>query len=162
MFSPDRSGRNLLLGALTNVAAIAAGTAVYFALPLGVFGATGTWAFVGAFALGLVLVATLIVRQVLRFRSGATALTGVLISLYLAVLFFAAVYFGLSAHWPGSIAQLRTKVDALYFALSITSTVGFGDVHAAGQLARAVVDVHLMFNLGFLGVAVHAVRSAEH
>ncbi|MBK0865644.1 MULTISPECIES: two pore domain potassium channel family protein [unclassified Saccharopolyspora] len=161
MFSPEPSGRTLLVGALTNVGAIAAGTAVYFALPLGVFGKSGTWAFVALFALGLALVSAAIVRQVRRFRSGAARLTGVLTSLYLAVLFFAAVYFGLSAHWPGSVVQLRTKVDALYFALSITSTVGFGDVHAAGQQARAVVGVHLVFNLGFLGVAVHAVRSVR-
>lgn len=134
MFSPEPSGRTLLVGALTNVGAIAAGTAVYFALPLGVFGKSGTWAFVALFALGLALVSAAIVRQVRRFRSGAARLTGVLTSLYLAV---------------------------LYFALSITSTVGFGDVHAAGQLPRAVVGVHLMFNLGFLGVAVHAVRSAR-
>lgn len=157
MFSSDRG---LLRGAAVNVLAVAASTAVYFALPLGVFDVRSTWAFVGAFAAGLVAVAAVIVRQVRRFRSGGVALTGVLTSLYLAVLFFAAVYCGLNAHWPGSIAALRTKVDALYFALSITSTVGFGDVHASSQVARVLVGVHLVFNLGFLGAAVTAVRNA--
>ncbi|WP_243791280.1 ion channel [Saccharopolyspora gloriosae] len=160
MFSSEASRRGLLRSAATNVLAVALSTAVYFVLPLGVFDVVSTWAFVSAFALGIAVVATVIVRQVRRFRSGGVALTGVLTSLYLAVLFFAAVYTGISAHWPGSIASLSTKVDALYFALSITSTVGFGDVHAVSQSARLAVGIHLIFNLGFLGVAIAAVRTA--
>nr|WP_228046272.1 potassium channel family protein [Saccharopolyspora sp. HNM0983] len=79
-------------------------------------------------------------------------------ALYLAVLFFASVYFGLSWHYPGAMAQLGTRTDALYFALSVTATVGFGDVHAASQGARAVVAVHMVFNIGFLGAVINELR----
>jgi len=161
VLSSDLAGAARVRRALLNLLTVAAATAVYFALPLGVFGVSATWAFVAAFAVGVLLVSVVLARQVRRYRSGGTAVTGVLVALCLAVLFFAAVYFGLAAHRPGEVAQLRTKVDALYFALSITSTVGFGDVHAAGQLARAVVAVHIGFNLLFLGVAVRAISEAR-
>ncbi|MFR9728517.1 ion channel [Saccharopolyspora sp. MS10] len=160
MFSPG-SRNALLRGAVVNVAALALCSVGYFLLPFDVFDLTNTWGFTTSFVLGLSAVAVLIVRQVRRFRTGGVALTGVLLALYLAVLFFAAVYFGLNEHWPGSVASLRTKVDALYFALSITSTVGFGDAHAVSQPARVLVAVHLVFNLAFVGAAVQAVRTAR-
>lgn len=49
---------------------------------------------------------------------------------------------------------LATKTDALYyFALTTLTMVGFGDVHAAGQLARALVIVQLLFNVVVLASA---------
>jgi hypothetical protein len=50
-------------------------------------------------------------------------------------------------------AGLRTKTDALYFAVTTLATVGFGDIHAQGQLARQVVTVQMVFNLVVLASA---------
>jgi voltage-gated potassium channel len=50
-------------------------------------------------------------------------------------------------------AGLRTKTDGLYFAVTTLATVGFGDVHAQGQLARQVVTVQMVFNLVVLASA---------
>jgi voltage-gated potassium channel len=58
------------------------------------------------------------------------------------------------ARLPGQFSDLHTKTDALYFTISTIATVGFGDVHASGQLARAAVTVQIVFNLVFLGAAV--------
>ena len=55
---------------------------------------------------------------------------------------------------PGQFAELHDKTDALYFNISTLATVGFGDVHAVGQLARAAVTLQIVFNLVFLGAAV--------
>lgn len=137
-------------------------TVGYYLLPTVRADVAGTVGAVVAFAVGLFAVSALIVVQVWRFGpSGGrrSSLAGVVAALYLAVLFFALVYFGLARHHPGSIAELRTRTDALYFALSVTSTVGFGDVHAVSQDARAVVAVHMAFNIGFLGGAVAVLRS---
>ena len=46
---------------------------------------------------------------------------------------------------------LRTKTDALYFTVTTLATVGFGDVHPTGQVARAIVTAQIVFNLVFLG-----------
>ncbi len=58
------------------------------------------------------------------------------------------------AKLPGQFAQLHDKTDALYFNVSTLATVGFGDVHPVGQLARAAVTLQIVFNLVFLGAAV--------
>jgi hypothetical protein len=55
---------------------------------------------------------------------------------------------------------LSTKTDALYFSLTITGTVGFGDIHPVTQAARALVALHIAFNIAYLGTAVSALRPA--
>ena len=137
-------------------------TVGYYLVPTLRVDIAGTVGAVVAFAVGLCAVSALILVEVWRFGPGVghrSSLAGVVAALYLAVLFFAPVYLGLARHHPGSIESLRTKTDALYFSLSITSTVGFGDVHAVSQDARAVVAVHMAFNIGFLGGAVAVLRS---
>ncbi|MFD2354494.1 potassium channel family protein [Nonomuraea ferruginea] len=58
------------------------------------------------------------------------------------------------AYWrEGEFAGLETRTDALYFAVSTLATVGFGDVHAQGQLARGLVLVQMAFNLIVLATA---------
>ena len=77
-----------------------------------------------------------------------------LTALYVLVLFFAMVYAVISARRPEEFAGLEDRVDSLYFSTTVVSTVGFGDVHAEGNLARAVVTVHMLFNLIYLGTAL--------
>ncbi|MDA3628532.1 potassium channel family protein [Saccharopolyspora oryzae] len=155
--------REALINAVATVGAVVVCTAVYYALPFDVFGIGGTVGAVVVFDLGLLAISTLIMVQVHRFRHGdgrrGSSIAGVVAALYLAVLFFAAVYFAIARHQPDVIASLRTKTDALYFSLSITSTVGFGDVHAISQFARAVAAVQMAFNIGFLGMAVAVLRT---
>ena len=43
---------------------------------------------------------------------------------------------------------VETRVDARYFALATLTTVGYGDVSAQGQVARAVVCGQLVFSIG--------------
>jgi voltage-gated potassium channel len=117
-----------------------------------------------AFVLGLAGAIVLIIRQVIAYRSaaasGSARLMGLLVAIYLAVLFFALTYNQLAVADPGEIDGLQTRVDALYFSLTIVSTVGFGDIHAAGQAARAVVSLQMAFNLLVISLAVAAVRDA--
>lgn len=160
---PGSGRKKVLINLATSLGAVVACTVVYYLLPVSRFGLAGTVNAVVVFAVGLVVISALILFQVRRFRiEGArhgSSIAGVIAALYLAVLFFAAVYFGLASHDPGSIASLRTKTDALYFSLTITSTVGFGDVHAESQLARAAVSVHMAFNIGYLAAAVAVIRA---
>jgi hypothetical protein len=153
----------VLIHLATALGAVALCTVLYYLLPIDRFGFIGTVNSVVVFAAGLAAISALILFQVRRFRiEGArhgSSIAGVVAALYLAVLFFAAVYFGLASHDPASIASLRTKTDALYYSLSITSTVGFGDVHAISQVARTAVTIHLAFNIGFLAVAVAVLRA---
>lgn len=161
MFQPNTTTRVMLKNLALSVVLIALSTAVYFVLPLGLFGEpVGTWGFIAVFAIGLLAVAILVARQVRRYQGGFS-LVGVAVALTLAVLFFSSVYYGLALHTASAFTSLRTKIDALYFTLTLTSTVGFGDVHAVSQLARAVVTVNMAFNLVFLGAAISLVRTSS-
>ena len=42
----------------------------------------------------------------------------------------------------------------LYFAVTIFSSVGFGDIFAASQTARALVTIQMILNLLVLGAGI--------
>ena len=115
------------------------------------------------FLLGVAGAATLIVRQVVNYRraaqDGRVRFQGLLVAIWLTVLFFALAYYVLTTSHPEQIAGLKTRVDALYLSLSTVSTVGFGDVHAAGQGGRAIVSLQMAFNLLFVSLALSAARA---
>jgi hypothetical protein len=96
----------------------------------------------------LVALASAIRWQALRQLREPDAPVGALIVGILAgLLLFALLDYGLAVHQPGEFNDLRTRVDALYFALSTLLTVGFGDVSAQGQTARVVLCLQMAFNI---------------
>lgn len=72
----------------------------------------------------------------------------------LAVVAFAVVYFTLQRSSPGEVSGLDTRLDSLYFTLTMTTTVGFGDIHPEGQTARGIACMNLVFNAVFLGALI--------
>lgn len=137
--------------------------AVYYAVPLGdrPAGEGVVTSVVGVVA-GAVLLVWLALRQVRllasREAAGGTArLDGLVLLVVVVVPMFAAAYFGLEQADVDQFASLATRTDALYFSLSVLATVGFGDVHATGQLARGVVTLQMAFDLVFVGAVVSVV-----
>jgi voltage-gated potassium channel len=108
------------------------------------------------FVVGVTVLSALMLVLIGRLlRAGPQVrLQRLFVVLLLTVFFFAEEYYLLSMMSGGEIADLHTKTDALYFTVSTLATVGFGDVHAAGQLARVAVTVQIVFDLIFLGTAV--------
>jgi len=107
---------------------------------------------IGVFGLGWLIVAQ--IRRQLRAAPGEWRAESLLILLYLVVVVFATGYLALARSDEGQFAGLQTKTDALYFTVSTLATVGFGDVHAAGQLARFLVTVQIVFDLVFVAALV--------
>lgn len=104
------------------------------------------------FAIGIVLFSGAVLTMALRQERGTSsattrvqvyALVGLLVG---AILFFALSYYRL-AQSPGEMDGLVTGIDAVYFTVSTTSTVGFGDIHASGQVARIEVIIQIVFSL---------------
>jgi voltage-gated potassium channel len=92
----------------------------------------------------------LIFRQVRKQMSVADEeppLAGLAIALVAGLVAFAMADYLIAYSDPTEFAQLETRTDALYFALSTLLTVGYGDVHAEGQLARVVVIIQMAFNI---------------
>jgi len=86
-------------------------------------------------------------------RAVALLVTGLLLS-------FAATYYVLGTQLDDQMGTIRTKVDALYFCVTVVSTTGFGDVVATGQLARGIVTAQIVFDLAFLALAVRLITWA--
>jgi len=131
------------------VVSVAAVLLAYYAVPVGQ--EPGSRLAVGLL-LTLVAVGALgwaIVVQVRRQLGGVeeVGLQTLVTLLSLVVVVFALSYFLLDRARPGEIIGLETRTDALYFTLVTLATVGFGDIHAEGQVARALVTLQIVFNV---------------
>lgn len=135
------------------IAIVAAATLVYYVLPLPGRMRETSWTILfccGTAALGGGI--ALVIGRALR-RGAEQRLRALITLLCVTVLFFSYADTVVAAI-PGQFAELHTKTDALYFSVSTLATVGFGDVHPTGQLARAAVTLQIVFNLVFLGSGV--------
>jgi voltage-gated potassium channel len=123
---------------------------LYYVVPVepGVTGAQFAIRVAATVVVGL-LISWLIVRQVSRQIADPdkASLIGLLTAIVGGVVFFALADFAIAIAGSGQFEGLKTKTGALYFALTTLTTVGYGDVHAAGQVARAVVALQLVFNV---------------
>ena len=63
---------------------------------------------------------------------------------------FALLYTSMSITSASSFSEPLSRTDALYFTTSTFATVGFGDITPVSQLARGVVSVQMIADLGAL------------
>ncbi|QGN49858.1 ion channel [Micromonospora sp. WMMD558] len=110
-------------------------------------------------------IAWLVTRQVHRqLRADGTAaarevpsLLKLAVALVAGVLAFALADFVIARSSSEQFANLETRIDALYFALTTLTTIGYGDVHAQGQVARAAVCGQMVFSIGVIATGVSIV-----
>lgn len=104
-------------------------------------------------AAGVVVVGRFVVQQVTRqlgLRQGRTSLTGLAVALVASVASFALADYVIALRSPSEFVGMDSKVDALYFTLSTLTTIGYGDIHAAGQVARVVVSIQMVFGIAVI------------
>lgn len=131
----------------------------YFTLPLG-----GSGTPLLGLALGLALVTVLLGRSIIetarspypRVRAARTLLT----TLPLLMCVFAASYVVLSENEPESFSEPLTRLDALYFTVTVFATVGFGDITAVSQTARTMVMVQMIGGVVMVGLVVRVLLRA--
>jgi hypothetical protein len=97
----------------------------------------------------LALVGTIMVRELSYVRHGVPGRGIRVLSMLVVLLVMASslTFFLLNQARPDEVAGLETRTDALYFTLSTMTTVGYGDIHAEGQVARGLVCLLLVFNV---------------
>jgi hypothetical protein len=94
-------------------------------------------------------------RRVLRSEHPVgDAVSALVITLMTLIVSFAACYHVISERDPGAINGLVTKVDAVYFEMTILSTVGFGDITAVTQGTRILVTINMVMAAVFLGISL--------
>jgi voltage-gated potassium channel len=84
------------------------------------------------------------------------------ITVPLYILLFAAAYYAMALQEPAAFdVSALTRTDALYFTVTVFSSVGFGDISAASQSARVLVTVQMILNLLVLGAGIRVFVSAS-
>jgi voltage-gated potassium channel len=82
------------------------------------------------------------------------AAQAVVLVLLLLVVPFATAYAYASASDPANFTQPLTRIDAMYFTVTVFATVGFGDIAPVTQGARVLVTVQMVIDLVLIGVII--------
>ena len=114
---------------------------------------------VGLVALALVLLWQ--VRAIMgspfpRLRAFETLTIGI----PLLLIVFASAYYLIQNADATSFSAPLSKTDALYFTITVFSTVGFGDITAHTELARILVSIQMMFDLAVFGLVAKLIFGA--
>jgi voltage-gated potassium channel Kch len=83
---------------------------------------------------------------------------GLILPLYLLV--FASTYYVMEGVSAANFNLPLTKTDALYFTVTVFSTVGFGDIVPQSEPARVVLIVQMLGDLAVLGAGVRILLGA--
>lgn len=121
------------------------GTLITFLLALALVGAVIAWE-----------VRSILTSDVPRLRAVQTVAVGV----PMLLLVFASVYVQIETSQPNSFSETLSRTDALYFTVTVFSTVGFGDIAPKSELARIVTMSQMLTGLIVLGLVAKIVFGA--
>ena len=111
----------------------------------------------------LVAIVPLTVRRVravlVSERPVIEAAEALVVLLTMLLVGFAAVYYAVD-RLDGQFSELDTRLDSMYFTVTTLATVGYGDITATGQGARAIVTAQMLFDLAFVGIAARVLFTA--
>jgi hypothetical protein len=79
----------------------------------------------------------------------------------LITLTYATFYWALSGRAVTAFTEPLSRIDAIYFAATIFTTTGFGDIHAVNDLARAAVTLQMFFGFAFVVGAIGLALSSR-
>jgi hypothetical protein len=88
------------------------------------------------------------------------AVEALAISVTLFLVLFASTYVVVAALADGSFSQPMTHTNALYFTVTVFTTVGFGDITAQTQAARLLVTGQMIIDLIILGIGAKVILGA--
>jgi hypothetical protein len=160
---PIRRSRGMVLlhSVARSTATVSAVLAVYFLSPAS--GEASAWLLAAVAVLATLGVFALFVRQLRSIRrSPYPMLRAVEGMVSIAVLFLAAtaaVHAAFSVRDPQAYTELLSRLDSLYFTVTMLSTVGFGDITPVTPLARAFTTVQMVLGVALVTGAVKALVS---
>jgi voltage-gated potassium channel len=150
--------RRVVLTVLRALASTTALVVIYYLLPLD---RTSIWGAVAMLAAGLLALIGLIVFQV-RSVIKATypaqrAVEALATSAPLFLLLFAGTYFVMGGE---NFSEPMSRTDALYFTVTVFATVGFGDIVATSEAARALVTGQMVAGIVVIGIGARIIVDA--
>jgi voltage-gated potassium channel len=165
----DTSQRRRMLVATTlRICATTAGLLLLYVL-VPVPGTSGAQALLGMVA-GLTVFLVLVgwqIRTIVRADHPVLrAVEAVAVALPVLIGAFSFTYLSLSRADATSFSEQLERVDALYFTVTMISTVGFGDIVASSDAARILVTVQMLVDIALLAglarLVVLATRTGLH
>lgn len=94
-------------------------------------------------------------RRVFEARHpGILAVESLVLSAAMFLAIFSAVYVIIDGGAPGSFSEQLNHFTAMYFALTVLSTVGFGDITPVTNFARLVVMIQMALGLTYLAIII--------
>lgn len=162
-----RRFRRVLVTFLRAFASTAALVAIYYVLPLDRTSASWAIVMLGVGLVGLVVLVAFQVRSIVKATYPALRAVGALAtSAPLFLLLFAATYFLMGTISESNFSEPLTRTDALYFTVTVFATVGFGDITAMTEGARALVTGQMVAGIVIVGIGariiVDAVKHGRH
>ena len=135
--------------------------AIYYLLPLD---NTSIGVVVGILAIGLLALVVLVafqVRSIIKATYPALRAVGAFAtSVPLFLLLFAATYFVMGGVSVRNFSEPLTRTDALYFTVTVFTTVGFGDITATTELTRALVTGQMVTGIVIVGLGARIIVDA--
>ena len=135
--------------------------AIYYQLPLDT---SSTGLAVTILLIGLALLITLVSFQVRWILSssfpGLRAIEALATSVPFFLLLFAGSYVVLARLSGSNFSQPLDRTSALYFTVTVFSTVGFGDITPTTHVARLLVTGQMIADIVIIGVALKAIVGA--
>jgi voltage-gated potassium channel len=80
---------------------------------------------------------------------------GIIVAVFLVA--FSAIYLALSHDNPATFTQDLSHARALYFTITVFSTVGFGDITPRTDPARLIVAAQMLLDLALIGAGVRLI-----
>ena len=155
------SRRRVAWTVLRAAGSVAALVVIYYLLPLDHASAPAA---VTILIIGLVAFIALVayhVRSIMRSPfPRLRAIEALSVNVPLFLLLFAAAYVVLAAQSASNFDAQLSHTDGLYFAVTVFSTVGFGDITAKTETARLVVTGQMIADLIILGLAIKVIVGA--
>ena len=154
--------RRLLVRALLRASGTATALVVlYFTLPLtgSIDRSTAMLLVLGLLAFAGVV--TWQFRSVLRSSfPGLRAIESLAAAIPLFLVLFAALYLHIADLDGSAFSEPLSRTGALYYTITVFSTVGFGDIAPRADLARIVTMVQMLGDLLFVGLVLHLMLGA--
>ena len=133
----------------------------YFMPPLDKHSSAGEIITLG---IGLLLVTVIVLDQARRVLDaelpGLRAAEALAVVVPIFLLLFSTLYLSLSNTSAAMFSQKLDHSSALYFAITVFSTVGFGDIVPTTDAARLIVSAQMIIDLVIIGVVARLLVNA--
>jgi voltage-gated potassium channel len=135
--------------------------AIYYLVPLD---PSSTGVTVAQLAVGLLALVGLVVyqiRSIVKATYPALRAVGALAtSVPLFLLLFAGTYYVMGGISEANFSEPLTRTDALYFTVTVFSTVGFGDITATAEPTRILVMGQMVAGVVIIGLGARVIVDA--